>query len=179
MQMPFTVRFAWFIFYPFCEIAAMGGSKWGSRSALSLILPFTVVHFTSRIAFFSLDTLLPPPQCSHCFFMFLPLFSFSGLSYYRIFAFLLIVRFACFLLDTLLPPPQCCHLSSFFFHVSPSRDFPTIVSSLSAPLAFRGRVPSVGGSAMHMKWPDGIGRDAGLGPTRSWKELSNFRACPC
>ena len=48
---------------------------------------------------------------------------------------------------------------------------------LGVPLP--GLVPSVGGSAMHMKWPDGIGRDAGLGPTRSWKELSNFRACPC
>ena len=30
-----------------------------------------------------------------------------------------------------------------------------------------GKVPSVGGSAMHMKWPDGIGREAGIGRTRS------------
>ena len=30
-----------------------------------------------------------------------------------------------------------------------------------------GEVPSVGGSAMHMKWPDGIGREAGIGRTRS------------
>ena len=27
------------------------------------------------------------------------------------------------------------------------------------------RVTSVGGSAMHMKWPDGIGREAGIGRT--------------
>ena len=30
-----------------------------------------------------------------------------------------------------------------------------------------GEVPSVGGSAMHMRWPDGIGREAGIGRTRS------------
>ena len=28
-----------------------------------------------------------------------------------------------------------------------------------------GRVPSVGGSAMHMRMPDGIGREAGIGRT--------------
>ena len=42
-----------------------------------------------------------------------------------------------------------------------------------------GRASSVGGSAMHMKWPDDIGREAGIGRTRNWKELSIFRACPC
>ena len=41
-----------------------------------------------------------------------------------------------------------------------------------------GRVSSVGGSAMHMKWPDGIGREAGIGGTRGRKELNVFRACP-
>ena len=40
------------------------------------------------------------------------------------------------------------------------------------------RVSSVGGSAMHMKWPDGIGREAGIGRTRSGDELKIFRACP-
>ena len=39
-------------------------------------------------------------------------------------------------------------------------------------------VSSVGGSAMHMKWPDGIGREAGIGRTQNWKELTIFRACP-
>ena len=34
-----------------------------------------------------------------------------------------------------------------------------------------GEVPSVGGSAMHMKWPDGIGREAGIGRTRSGNGL--------
>ena len=37
---------------------------------------------------------------------------------------------------------------------------------------------SVVGSAMHMKWPDGIGREAGIGRTQNWKELTVFRACP-
>ena len=40
------------------------------------------------------------------------------------------------------------------------------------------RVPCVGGSSMHMKWPDGIGREAGIGRTRNGKELSVFRARP-
>ena len=37
---------------------------------------------------------------------------------------------------------------------------------------------SVGGSAMHMKCPDDIGREAGIGETRNGKELNVFRACP-
>ena len=41
-----------------------------------------------------------------------------------------------------------------------------------------GRVSSVGGSAMHMKWPDGIGREAGIGRTQNREELTMFRACP-
>ena len=40
------------------------------------------------------------------------------------------------------------------------------------------RVSFVGESAMHMKWPDDIGREAGNGRTRNGKELSVFRACP-
>ena len=40
------------------------------------------------------------------------------------------------------------------------------------------RVSSVGGSAMHMKWPDGIGREAGIGRTQGGDELTVFRACP-
>ena len=35
-----------------------------------------------------------------------------------------------------------------------------------------GRVTSVGGSAMHMKIPDDIGREAGIGRTQNRKELS-------
>ena len=31
---------------------------------------------------------------------------------------------------------------------------------------------------MHMKWPDGIGREAGNGRTQNRKELIVFRACP-
>ena len=40
------------------------------------------------------------------------------------------------------------------------------------------RYASVDGSAMHMKRPDGIGREAGIGGTRNGKELNVFRACP-
>ena len=50
--------------------------------------------------------------------------------------------------------------------------------ALRTLLRHAGRVSSVGGSAMHMKWPDGIGREAGIGRTRSGKELNIFRACP-
>ena len=41
-----------------------------------------------------------------------------------------------------------------------------------------GRICSVGGRAMHMKLPDGIGREAGSGKTRHVQELSLSRACP-
>ena len=40
------------------------------------------------------------------------------------------------------------------------------------------QISSVGGSAMHMKWPDDIGREAGIGRTRNREELTVFRACP-
>ena len=42
----------------------------------------------------------------------------------------------------------------------------------------RWRTSSVGGSAMQMKRPDDVGREAGSGPTPNWKELTVFRACP-
>jgi hypothetical protein len=31
---------------------------------------------------------------------------------------------------------------------------------------------------MHMKCPDDVGREAGIGRTQHWKELKLFRACP-
>ena len=37
---------------------------------------------------------------------------------------------------------------------------------------------SVGEGAVHMKCPDDIGREAGIGRTRNRNELSVFRACP-
>ena len=43
----------------------------------------------------------------------------------------------------------------------------------------RSGIPSVGGSAMHMKRPDGIGREAGIGRTRHRDGLQVFQACPC
>ena len=54
---------------------------------------------------------------------------------------------------------------------------PTLGHFLQHP-NLRFAVSSVGGSAMHMKWPDGIGREAGIGRTQNWKELTIFRACP-
>ena len=39
-------------------------------------------------------------------------------------------------------------------------------------------VSSVGGGAMHMKRPDDVGREAGIGRTRNRKEPTIFRACP-
>ena len=41
-----------------------------------------------------------------------------------------------------------------------------------------GEVASVGGSAMHVKRPDDVGREAGIGRTRNRKEPTIFRACP-
>ena len=40
------------------------------------------------------------------------------------------------------------------------------------------RVSFVDGSAKHMKRPDNIGREAGIGRTRDRKEPTIFRACP-
>ena len=37
---------------------------------------------------------------------------------------------------------------------------------------------SEGGGAMHMKILDGIGREAGSGPTQNWIGPNEFRACP-
>ena len=41
-----------------------------------------------------------------------------------------------------------------------------------------GEVASVGVSAKHVKRPDDVGREAGIGGTRNWNELKIFRACP-
>ena len=56
---------------------------------------------------------------------------------------------------------------------------PNLISSGPQRHPGFGRVPSVRGSAMHMKWPDGIGREAGIGRTQNREELTVFRACPC
>ena len=40
-----------------------------------------------------------------------------------------------------------------------------------------GEVASAGGSAKHVKRPDDVGREAGIGRTRSRNELNIFRAC--
>ena len=46
-------------------------------------------------------------------------------------------------------------------------------------LTARKRIYSVGGGAMHMKRPDDIGREAGIGRTQHGDGLNEFRACPC
>ena len=61
---------------------------------------------------------------------------------------------------------------------SPRDALRTLLRHACGYIRTSGRVSSVGESAMHMKWPDGIGREAGIGRTRNGKELSVFRACP-
>ena len=41
-----------------------------------------------------------------------------------------------------------------------------------------GEASSIGGSAMHVKRPDDVGREAGSGTTQNWYEPNVFRACP-
>jgi len=61
---------------------------------------------------------------------------------------------------------------------SPRDALRTLLRHARGYIRTSGRVSSVGGSAMHMKWPDDIGREAGIGRTRNRKELTIFRACP-
>ena len=61
---------------------------------------------------------------------------------------------------------------------SPRDALQTLLRYASACIQTSRRVSFVGESAMHMKWPDSIGREAGIGKTRNWKDLSVFRACP-
>ena len=61
---------------------------------------------------------------------------------------------------------------------SPKDALQTLLRYARAYIQTSRRVSVVGGSAMHMKWPDGIGREAGIGGTRDRKELNVFRACP-
>ena len=69
-------------------------------------------------------------------------------------------------------------LASVWAPTSPQDDFRTLPRHARDYIQTSGRVSSVDGSAMHMKWPDGIGREAGIGRTRRGQELSVFRACP-
>ena len=62
------------------------------------------------------------------------------------------------------PPPKC--------HPDLTPACPRLRPSL------RFVIPSVGGGAMHMKWPDGIGLEAGNGRTQDREELTIVRACP-
>ena len=61
---------------------------------------------------------------------------------------------------------------------SPKAALRTLLGHARGYIETSGRVSFVGESAMHMKWPDGIGREAGIGRTRSGEELTLFRACP-
>ena len=61
---------------------------------------------------------------------------------------------------------------------SPSDALQTLLGHARGYIETSRRVAFVGESAMHMKWPDSIGREAGIGRTRSGEELNVFRACP-
>ena len=69
-------------------------------------------------------------------------------------------------------------LGPFGLPTSPEDAFRTLLRHARHYFQTSRRVSSVGGSAMHMKRPDGIGREAGSGRTRNRKELNVFRACP-
>ena len=62
--------------------------------------------------------------------------------------------------------------------MSPRDALRTLLRHARGYIRTSGRVSSVGGSAMHMKCPDDVGREAGIGRTQNWKELTIFRACP-
>ena len=62
--------------------------------------------------------------------------------------------------------------------MSPTNVLRTLLRHARSYIRTSRRASSVVGSAMHMKWPDGIGREAGIGRTQNWKELTIFRACP-
>ena len=62
--------------------------------------------------------------------------------------------------------------------MSPTNVLRTLLRHARSYIRTSRRATSVVGSAMHMKWPDGIGREAGIGRTQNWKELTIFRACP-
>ena len=62
--------------------------------------------------------------------------------------------------------------------MSPTNVLRTLLRHARSYIRTSRRATSVVGSAMHMKWPDDIGREAGIGRTQNWKELTIFRACP-
>ena len=74
--------------------------------------------------------------------------------------------------------PERFRLAPVWAPTSPQDGFRTLLRDARDYLQTSGRVSSVDGSAMHMKWPDGIGLEAGIGRTRRGQELTIFRACP-
>ena len=75
--------------------------------------------------------------------------------------------------------PEPVHLGTVWAVNVTQGCLPDITSAcLRLRLNLRLGIFSVAGGAMHMKCPDDIGREAGIGRTRNGKELSVFRACP-
>ena len=62
--------------------------------------------------------------------------------------------------------------------MSPTNVLRTLLRHARSYIRTSRRASSVVGSAMHMKWPDDIGREAGIGRTQNWKALNIFQACP-
>ena len=71
-------------------------------------------------------------------------------------------------LPSSLPPSSLPLLPAFLAFLSPVWPAPERTRKAS----------SIGGSAMHVKKPDDVGREAGIGRTQSGDELTLFRACP-
>ena len=74
--------------------------------------------------------------------------------------------------------PERFRLAPVWALTLPQDDFRTLPRHARDYIQTSGRAFSVDGSAMHMKWPDDIGREAGIGRTRRGFEPSVFRFCP-
>ena len=74
--------------------------------------------------------------------------------------------------------PERFRLAPVWASTLPQDDFRTLPRHARDYIQTSGRASSVAGSAMRMKWLDGIGRKAGIGRTRCGQELRVFRACP-
>ena len=78
------------------------------------------------------------------------------------------------LLETYIPQTSLCATFGARLRSIPFGILDHLLGNLESQDRSRtsGRLTSVGGGAMHMKIPDDIGREAGIGRTQNRKELS-------